>query len=73
MKKMWIIAAVACAALMVSCGSDPVAKAKEYEAQIKEAEAAGDHAKAEKILKEALEWEKSLSEADQKKLDEAGL
>ena len=75
MKKMWIIAAVACAALMVSCGgekeTDVVAKAKEYNAKIEAAYEAGDEAKAAKIADEAQKWLKSLPKADQEKIKKA--
>ena len=77
MKKMWMIAAVACAALMISCGGDKkgagdvVAKAKEYNAKIEAAYKAGDTATAEKIAGEAEDWLKGLSEADQAKVKQA--
>ena len=75
---MWIIAAVACAALMVSCGgekkgADVVAKAKDYEAKVTAAYEAGDYEKAEKIQKEAAAWFEGLSEADQEKVVKAGM
>ena len=72
-----MIAAVACAALMISCGGekkgagDVVAKAKEYDAKIEAAEKAGNEAAANKIAEEAEAWLKSLSEADQAKVRQA--
>lgn len=76
MKKMWIIAAVACAALMVSCGgeekkTDVVAKAKEYVAKAEAAMKEGDYEKVQKLNKESEDWYNSLSKADQKKVDKA--
>ena len=74
---MWMIAAVACAALMISCGGekkdavDVVAKAKEYDAKIEAAYKAGDEATANKISEEAAAWLKGLSEADQAKIRQA--
>ena len=78
MKKMWIIAAVACAALMVSCGGekkgngkeqvDVVAKAKEYKAEGEAILRAGDPDAAEAWLAEVEAWIKTLSKEDQKKV-----
>ena len=72
MKKMWIIAAVACAALMVSCGGEKKsenveAKATVYAIQLMEAIKSGDEAKVEKLRKEAGAWINTLSESDQEK------
>ena len=77
MKKMWIIAAVACAALMVSCGGEKKsenveAKATVYAIQLIEAIKSGDEAKVEKLRKEAGAWINTLSEADQEKADAVG-
>ena len=74
---MWIIAAVACAALMVSCGGekkgseDVVAKAKDYVAKIEAAQEKGEYEKAMQLAEEFNKWGESLSEADQKKVAEA--
>lgn len=75
MKKMWMIAAVACAALMISCGGEKKsenveAKATAYATQMAEAMKSGDQAKIEKLGKEMNAWGKTLSK-DELKVAEA--
>ena len=68
---MWIIAAVACAALMVACGgekkSDVEAEATKRATKAIEALKSGDQAAYEKLCKENEAWSNTLSEADQEK------
>ena len=79
MKKMWIIAAVACAALMVSCGGekkgekkaeDPiVVTAKEYKEKIEAAQKpGGSYRQLVSLNREFTAWFESLSDADQEKV-----
>ena len=76
MKKMWMIAAVACAALMISCGgekkaTDVKAKAVELANSLVEAVKSGDQAKIDAVNNAGEEYVKSLSEADKKAFEEA--
>ena len=61
MKKNFLLAAIACTALIVSCGGSmtPAEKAKDYARRIKEAE--GNDAKVIKIHKEANKYANGLS------------
>jgi hypothetical protein len=68
MKKIWMIAAVACAALMVACSS-PEDKAKDFAKQMKEA--GDDKAKIEKIKAEADKYYEGLDKEDKEKFDKA--
>ena len=73
MKKMWMVAAIVCAALMVSCGGekkvDPVvAKAQEMAAKMKNVTS---EAEAIAVTAPYLKYYDSLSEADQEKFDKA--
>lgn len=73
MKKMWMIAAVACAALMISCGGDKKAsvedKGKSLISQLNAAAAAKDEAKFKSLVNEVNGWAEGLSEADCEKFD----
>lgn len=74
MKKMWVVAAIVCAALMVSCGGKKnekkdakggvEAKAKEFVNKMYAAEKAGDEAAAAKLQAELEAYATTLSEAD---------
>jgi hypothetical protein len=74
MKKMWLVAAIVCVALMVSCGGKKnekkdakggvEAKAKEFVNKMYAAEKAGDEAAAAKLQAELEAYAMTLSEAD---------
>jgi ABC-type phosphate/phosphonate transport system substrate-binding protein len=64
MKKIFATLAVAAAMFaFVSCQS-PAEKAKKYKADIEAAVKAGNVEEADKLAKEAAEWEKSLTDAE---------
>ena len=66
MKKLWMIAVVACAALMVSCASVEE-KAKDYVKEHNELLQKGDSAGLKELQEEIDEYVKGLSKEDQKK------
>lgn len=72
MKKIWMIAVVMCAALMVACGGEKKetveSKAEQLALQLYDAAVSEDGAKAEAAVKALYEYGKNLSEADQEKL-----
>ena len=75
MKKMWMIAAVACAALMVSCGggekkASVEATAMAYVVQLNAAAVAQDEAKFKQLFDEGNNYGKSLSKEELKKFQE---
>ena len=72
MKKIFMIAVVMCAALMVACGGEKKSNSVEAEATNRalktiEALKSGDQAAYEKLCKENEAWSNTLSEADQEK------
>ena len=76
MKKIWMIAVVMCAALMVACGGGKNSNSVEAEATkrallLVEAIKSGDQATCEKLRKENKAWLNTLSEADQEKAEAA--
>ena len=74
MKKMWMIAAVACAALMISCGGEKKASveetAKAYMEKLNAAAVAQDEDKFKQLFDEVNNYGKSLSKEEMKKFDE---
>ena len=75
MKKMWMIAAVACAALMVSCGggekkASVEETAKAYMEKLNAAAVAQDGDKFKQLFDEVNNYGKGLSKEELKKFDE---
>ena len=75
MKKMWMIAAVACAALMVSCGggekkASVEETAKAYMEKLNAAAVAQDEDKFKQLFDEVNNYGKGLSKEELKKFDE---
>lgn len=62
MKKIWMIAVVACAALMIACGVE--SKAESYVEQLNEAYENGDGEKFEKVCDEFGDYVDGLSDSD---------
>lgn len=70
MKRFWTIAALACAALMVSCSS-PEDKAHDFAKELKTAVEDGKSKKVTGVLKARGEYENVLSESQREKYDAA--
>ena len=71
MKKIWMIVAVACAALMISCSSAVEKKAQDIVKRSAEASARGDWAALERIAAEEEAYFNTLSPEEQKEYNEA--
>lgn len=65
MKKMWMIAAVACATLLVACGGGVKGQAEDYAKEYAEAMKAGKFELADEILEKADKYVETLSEEDE--------
>ena len=70
MKRFWTIAALACAAVMVSCSS-PEDKAHDFAKELKTAVEDGKSKKVTGVLKARGEYENVLSESQREKYDAA--
>ncbi|MBQ8366176.1 MAG: hypothetical protein IJ442_04655 [Bacteroidaceae bacterium] len=68
MKKLFVL--MAACAMFAACSS-PASKAVDYMEDCFEATKAGDYEKAEKLTKEYLEWEKTLTDEEKKEAQEA--
>lgn len=73
MKKIWMIAAIACAALMVSCGSAVEKKAEDVVKRSAAASARGDYAEVARIAAEEQAYFSTLTAEEQIEYNKACL